>query len=693
MLTILQVAYPFAPVGPAAVGGAEQVLAAIDPAIEAGGHRSLVLACEGSEVTGRLFTIPPCAGPLTAARRGRTHRRYRAQLAHILATEAVDVVHYHGIDFLAYLPDGPTPALATLHLPPDWYPPTVFEQARPDTYVHCVSSSQRRAAPPSAVLLEDIPNGVDLERLRPADQRGDYALVLGRVCPEKGIHLALEAARRAGVPVIVAGQVFAYPEHVRYFREQVEPLLDDQVRFIGPVSPEDKRQLLARARCVIVPSQAPETSSLVAMEALASGAPVIAFPQGALVEVIEPGRTGYLVDDVEAMATAIRTVDRLDSRACRAAAETRFSSEVMCRRYLETYDRLAEPAPAPRAVGATPLAFDDISELGAVGALEAEWDELWRGCPDATVFQRPAWLLPWCAHLLAGTPRLVAIRRRDRLIGIAPFFVWPDGDTRVLSLMGAGVSDYLDVIAAPDERVAVTRGLTAWLRDTRDWDRCAFSELRPESPLVAVATALGLPISVVDGPACPALVLAGHERAEDAVPARSWARVAYARRRAEREGPMWVEHEAESTVEALFARLESLHAARWRGRGGGMLDDPSTRAFHRAAGRRLMSRGALMLHALRLHGEVAAVLYGFHDRRASRYYLSGFDPGQARRSPGLLVVADAIERAHARGAEVFDFLRGAERYKYRWGARDLTRLRTLTIWRGSEHAPPAEVLA
>jgi glycosyltransferase involved in cell wall biosynthesis len=341
LLTILNVAYPFAAVGPDAVGGAEQILAALDDAIVSAGMRSLVLACEGSQVAGRLFPMPRIGGPITDALRKETFAVWREEVTRIAGRERVDLVHFHGIGFGHMLPRDDTEVLATLHLPPEWYEPEIFAPRRPRTWLNCVSRSQRRECPPSAVLIEDIPNGVDLARFHPRPDKDDFALVLGRVCPEKGVHLAIEAARWAGVPLVIAGEVFPYPEHVRYFREKIEPCLGPRCTFVGKVGMPRKGELLARARCVIVTSLVPETSSLVTMEALASGTPVIARPKGALPELIEHGRTGILADDVPAMRDGLHRVKMLDSRECRRVAEQRFDKAAMCDRYLAAYARLA----------------------------------------------------------------------------------------------------------------------------------------------------------------------------------------------------------------------------------------------------------------------------------------------------------------------------------------------------------------
>jgi glycosyltransferase involved in cell wall biosynthesis len=343
-LTVLSVAYSLAPVGPDAVGGSEQILSALDHALVAGGHRSVVVACEGSEVAGELADYPPVPpgrqiGPDDAEfRQGWTRQR----IAQVMATESVDVVHMHGLDFHACLPAPGVPMLATLHLPPEWYPGAALAPERPDSWVHGVSASQEARMPASRTLLPYISNGVPVGRLaalRP--QRCEFALMLSRVCPEKGLHLALEAAHAAEMPLLLGGEIFPYQAHQDYFAEQVRPLLDRRRRYLGPVGFSQKRRLLAAARCVLIPSLVAETSSLVAMEAASCGTPVVAFRNGALPEVIEDGRTGFLVDGVAEMTEAMGRVGTLDPEAIRAIARWRFSHERMSSTYLERYQKLA----------------------------------------------------------------------------------------------------------------------------------------------------------------------------------------------------------------------------------------------------------------------------------------------------------------------------------------------------------------
>ncbi len=348
-LTILNVAYPLAPVSPDAVGGCEQVVAQLDAALVRAGHHSLVLACEGSRVAGKLYTIPRVTGTLTSHLDAGAHRQYRALIAQVLETTRVDVIHFHGIDFHEYMPDNGPPALVTLHLPPSWYAAGALQVRRPQTYFHAVSAAQERACPPGLRLEPVISNGVPVERLAGNFRPRNFALCLGRVCPEKGFHLALDAARDAGCGLLVAGEVYSYTSHQEYYQREIAPRLDRTRRFIGPVNFARKRRLLGSAKALLVPSLAAETSSLVAMEALACGTPVIAFHAGALPEIIEDGVTGFLVDDVAGLASALARVGELDRGACVNAARRRFSVEHTNELYIETYRRIAARADAGRA--------------------------------------------------------------------------------------------------------------------------------------------------------------------------------------------------------------------------------------------------------------------------------------------------------------------------------------------------------
>jgi glycosyltransferase involved in cell wall biosynthesis len=353
--TVLSVAYPLTQVGEDAAGGSEQILTLLDRALTRSGHRSLVLAAEGSAVHGELIPSPRSRGKIDDSERRWAGKVHRQLIKDTLAAYPVDMIHMHSLDFHHYVPDGVVPVLATLHLPPDWYPATIFQNERENLYLNCVSHSQQKTCPKSNILLPPVPNGIDVDRFQGSFRKRNYALALGRICPEKGFHYALEAAKTAGSELLLAGELIPYALHEQYFKNEIAPRLDGRRRFVGPAGFNRKRRLLGEARCLLIPSTVQETSSLVAMEALAAGTPVIAYRSGALPEIIEHGRTGYLVSDVREMARAIGSVEKIDRKACREAARRSFSADRMEDQYMAIYRQVIsdcnDPNPAMAARG------------------------------------------------------------------------------------------------------------------------------------------------------------------------------------------------------------------------------------------------------------------------------------------------------------------------------------------------------
>ncbi|MBV8056251.1 MAG: glycosyltransferase, partial [Deltaproteobacteria bacterium] len=270
-MTILNVAYPFAPVSLDAIGGAEQVLAMIDSGLVSAGMESIVVGAKGSRISGALIELQ-ASQIIDDDARDLTYRCYAQAILETIAQRRVDLVHMHGVDFAQYIPVAGVPVLVTLHLPFDYYQHPLSHWHH--TVFNAVSEWQWRQCAVD-IPIEIVCNGVDTEALFPVSLKEDFVLTLGRICPEKGFHLALDAAAAAGVDCILAGQVYGYADHRRYFSGEILPRLDDHRRFIGPIAGALKRHLLSAAKCVLIPSLVAETSSLVGMEALACGTPVV----------------------------------------------------------------------------------------------------------------------------------------------------------------------------------------------------------------------------------------------------------------------------------------------------------------------------------------------------------------------------------------------------------------------------------
>jgi hypothetical protein len=155
-LVVLNVAYPFAPVGSDALGGAEQLLTHLDVALARSGHESFVMACEGSVTDGILLATPKPSRVPDAEERRHIHEQYQFTLQSFLEKWPIDLIHMHGPDFYEYLPSSGVPVLVTLHQPISEYPESIFHLERPQTFLQWANSAQRGACPPCSYLLPEI---------------------------------------------------------------------------------------------------------------------------------------------------------------------------------------------------------------------------------------------------------------------------------------------------------------------------------------------------------------------------------------------------------------------------------------------------------------------------------------------------------------------------------------------------------
>jgi glycosyltransferase involved in cell wall biosynthesis len=181
-----------------------------------------------------------------------------------------------------------------------------------------------------------IYDGIDISLFPFRKKAEDYVAWLGRIAPVKGLKEAVLAAKLADVKLLAGGSV----DYFDYFTNEVQPLLDGKRKVIGPLFGKAKGEFLSKAKCVILPVQWDEPFGLVAIEAMATGTPVIAFRRGGLAETIVDGKTGFLVDTVEEMAEKIHLIDTIDRETCRAHVEKHFSSAVMAKKYKEYYEMI-----------------------------------------------------------------------------------------------------------------------------------------------------------------------------------------------------------------------------------------------------------------------------------------------------------------------------------------------------------------
>jgi len=206
--------------------------------------------------------------------------------------------------------------------------------------LNCVS--QHQAAGANGCRLRSIPNGVEVSWYQTVSRPREHLLFVARICPEKGADIALRVAHQLDLPLLVAGPVHPFRAHQEYFTDCVKPLLDRKRRYLGPIGLAQKIELLAGARAVLIPSLAPETSSLVAMEAAGAGTPVVAYRSGALAEVVVDGETGFIVESEQQMAEAVLHASGISADVCRTHARERFDADRMAAQYVELYRRIIQ---------------------------------------------------------------------------------------------------------------------------------------------------------------------------------------------------------------------------------------------------------------------------------------------------------------------------------------------------------------
>lgn len=209
-----------------------------------------------------------------------------------------------------------------------------------------MSLAQRAGMPPDTNWAANIYHGLDEHTFQPNYKpRGGYVAYLGRVIESKGVHLAIAAAKQAGVKLKIAGKHYAGHGKDEYWQEKILPELDDQVEYVGFIKGDaEKQKFLGNADALIVPSTFDEPFGMVLIEALACGTPVVGLDSGAIPEVIKDGRTGFVIpksksetETAKLLADAIAKIGQIDRQACRADFQARFTLGRMCQEHLDTY--------------------------------------------------------------------------------------------------------------------------------------------------------------------------------------------------------------------------------------------------------------------------------------------------------------------------------------------------------------------
>jgi glycosyltransferase involved in cell wall biosynthesis len=332
-------------VPPERYGGIEAVVHELAEGMAARGHEVTLLASADSRVHGStLVALRPDAlrsnpGYADGELLERSKAAAAETAARILRDLRPDIVHNHMWRLLRFRDRIASPMVTTVHYPlDDAHGRGGFAEAREGPYVS-ISLSQQRSAP-HLCFVANVYNGVDVESFEPSFEQGGGLLFLGRLTQDKGVDLAIRVAQTLGMPLTIAAKLVDDERH--YFDHSIWPFVDGvQIRYVGEVDQRTKRSLLRGARALLYPVRWSEPFGLAMVEAMACGTPVVAFNRGGVSEVVAHGRTGYVVDSLDAMIDAVGHVDRLSRRACREHVEERFTAAHMVDNYEQVYARCA----------------------------------------------------------------------------------------------------------------------------------------------------------------------------------------------------------------------------------------------------------------------------------------------------------------------------------------------------------------
>lgn len=338
-LSIGVVAPPWLPVPPPGYGGTELMVDALCNGLTRLGH----------EVT--LFTLGASTAPverhwlfdrMDPDRMGAAVEELRHALAAYDDLLDVDIIHDHT---LAGMFVGPArsrvPIVTTMHGP--------FDEAMSDLYgrtshrvpIVAISHDQARRAPSNIEIGAVIHHGLDLSRYPFSAQPDEHVLFLGRMSPDKGVESAIDIARRAGRRLLIAARL-REPGECRYFHDVIEPLLGEDVTYVGEADFDQKVRLLSTATALVNPIRWPEPFGLVMAEALACGTPVVGGAIGAAPEIVDDGLTGFLANDVSSLVDGLSHIDLISRERCREVVADRFSADRMSADYVRFYRRVIQ---------------------------------------------------------------------------------------------------------------------------------------------------------------------------------------------------------------------------------------------------------------------------------------------------------------------------------------------------------------
>src|SRR3984893_15254285 len=361
------VAPPWYPLPPRGYGGTGLVVHLLHTELRRLGHDVTVFGAEGSEAGVTMLADAAWSHDLGGQAEAARLATYLARVYAAMAGQRFDVIHDHtGFEgLLLALQSQVAPVVAhTIHGELVESMVTFYKEV--DSRAHlCAISVSQAASAPSLKLAGIVHNAVELPAASPSATHERYLIEVARITPDKGQHLAIQVAQRAGRKLILAGKVERSEEGLRYFEEQAQPFLSPTIEYYPNVAGAQKAKLISRAAAGLFPLQWAEPFGLAMVECMVAGTPVLALRSGSTPELIEEGVTGFLGEDADDLVEAASRLDEIDRVRCAAVARERFSPRRMAERYLEAYRRgsveverfASANGPEPAALTAPPVAL------------------------------------------------------------------------------------------------------------------------------------------------------------------------------------------------------------------------------------------------------------------------------------------------------------------------------------------------
>ncbi|GIH78750.1 glycosyltransferase family 4 protein [Planobispora longispora] len=344
-LRIAMIAPPWYEVPPRGYGGIESMLAELVDGLSRRGHEVTLIGVGRTETSARF--LPTYERPPSERIGEALPELVHAARAHELVSDLdTDIVHDHSMAGPLMAAARCVPTVITCHGDVDGELADYYRALGGEVSVVAISEAQRRAVP-DLNWAGVVHNAVKTDSFPFREDKEDWVLWLGRFNHDKGAHLAIDVVRETGRRILLAGRITEHVEQ-EYFDQQIKPRLGPDAEYVGEADAVRKRELLSAASCLLFPILWEEPFGMVMIEAMACGTPVVALGRGAVPEVVVDGVTGFVRDEVDDLAEAVRAAAGLDPAACRAHVRRSFDVEVMTRGYEQIYREVLAGRSAPR---------------------------------------------------------------------------------------------------------------------------------------------------------------------------------------------------------------------------------------------------------------------------------------------------------------------------------------------------------